>query len=72
MIFAGRKGVANSLENNQDEGEGDLTCLLVQVNMFLIPVSTIKCQHIFSLNKGLGYFLSKFAWLKISESLEHT
>lgn len=49
MIFAGRKGVANSLENNQDEGEGegDLTCLLVQVNMFLIPVSTIKCQHIF-------------------------
>lgn len=47
MIFAGRKDVANSLENNQDEGEGDLTCLLVQVNMFLIPVSTIKCQHIF-------------------------
>lgn len=47
VIFAGRKDVANSLDNNQDEGEGDLTCLLVQVNMFLIPVSTIKCQHIF-------------------------
>eukprot|EP00105_Crassostrea_gigas_P043712 XP_019927860.1 PREDICTED: growth arrest and DNA damage-inducible protein GADD45 gamma [Crassostrea gigas] len=50
VIFAGRKDVANSLENNQDEGEGDLTCLLVQVPEVKSPADQFVmefCEMIF-------------------------
>lgn len=50
VIFAGRKDVANSLDNNQDEGEGDLTCLLVQVPEVKSPADQFVmefCEMIF-------------------------
>uniref|UniRef100_A0A8W8M0N0 Ribosomal protein eL8/eL30/eS12/Gadd45 domain-containing protein n=1 Tax=Magallana gigas TaxID=29159 RepID=A0A8W8M0N0_MAGGI len=62
VIFAGRKDVANSLENNQDEGEGDLTCLLVQVPEVKSPAdqfqllktdfSSLQNQDVFTLRFG--------------------